>query len=81
MHTSHYARLEKPTIPLATQERVPRIYYTKYLSLRMRTTDASQLENRNKEKKRRERKGKEKQGSVEMPRGGWWFVVVKTDGR
>ena len=28
VHTSHYLRLEKPTIPLATQERLPRIYYT-----------------------------------------------------
>ena len=27
-YTSHYSRLEKPTIPLATQERLPRIYYT-----------------------------------------------------
>ena len=28
VHTSHYSRLEKPTVPLAIQERLPRIYYT-----------------------------------------------------
>ena len=28
VHTSHYSRLEKPTTPLATQERLPRIYCT-----------------------------------------------------
>ena len=44
LHTSHYSRLEKPTIRLATQKRLPRIYYTWYLSLRVRTSDASQLE-------------------------------------
>ena len=48
-------------IPLATQERPPRIYYTKYLSLRIRTTDASQLEKRNKGRIRRERKGKKRE--------------------
>ena len=51
VHTSHYSRLGKPTIPLANQERLPRIYYTWYLSLRMRTTDASQLEKRNKQRR------------------------------
>ena len=55
VHTSHYSDLEKPTIPLATQERLPRIYFTWYQSLRIRTTDSSQLEKRNKQ--RRERKG------------------------
>ena len=28
VHTSHYSRLEKPNIPIATQGRLPRIYYT-----------------------------------------------------
>ena len=50
-------RLEKPTIPLATEKRLTRIYCTWYLSLRIRTTDASQLENR---KKRKEDKGKDR---------------------
>ena len=65
VHTGayHYSRLEKSTIPLAPQERLPRIYCTKYLSLRIRTTDASQLEKRNKEKKRRKRKGNKRQES------------------
>ena len=39
------------------------IYYTQYLSLRIRTTDASQLEKRNKEQIRRERKGKKREES------------------
>ena len=55
MHTSHYSRLEKPTIPLAIQGRLPRIYHTWYLSLRIRTTDASQLE----KETNKEEKGKE----------------------
>ena len=28
MHTSHYSRLEKPTLPLATEERQPRKKHT-----------------------------------------------------
>ena len=63
MHTSHYPRLEKPTIPLATHERLQRRYYTYYLSLRIRTTDASQLEKRNKEQIKRERRGKKREES------------------
>ena len=63
-HPSHSSRLEKPTIPLATQERRPRKYYTSYLSLRMRTSDASQLKNRkkidNERKEREEKEGEEK---------------------
>ena len=31
MHTSHYSRLEEPNIPIATQVRLPRIYYTVYI--------------------------------------------------
>ena len=57
MHTSHYSRLEKPNIPIATQVRLPRIYYTQYLSLRIRTTGISQLE---KKKQRKEKKIKER---------------------
>ena len=50
VHRSHYSRMEKPTKTLANQERLPRIYYTWYLSLRMRTTtDASQLDKKNKQ--------------------------------
>ena len=54
--TSHYSRMKKPTIPLATQERLPRKYFTWYLSLCIRTIDASQIKIRKKEQ-RRERKG------------------------
>ena len=72
--SSHYSRLEKPTIPLATQERLPRIYYTQYLSLRIRTTDASQMEKRNKEqirekgKEKKEKKAKQKKNGKEKER-------------
>ena len=62
VHTSPYSHLEKPTFSIATQSRLPRIYYTYYLSLRIRTTGVSQLEKRNKEKKRRQRKGKKREG-------------------
>ena len=62
VHTDAYVPLEKPTIPLATQEKLPRIFYTWYLSLRIRTSDASRLEKRYKEKNRGERKGKERKG-------------------
>ena len=52
VHSGAYASLlptETLTIPLATQQGPLRIYYTSYLSLRIRTTDASQMEKRNKE--------------------------------
>ena len=58
MHTSHYSRLEKPTVPLDNQEKLPRKYFTLYLSLRIRTTDASHLERISRERK--EDKGKER---------------------
>ena len=48
-NVSLLAPVEKMTkTPLATQERLPRIYCIEYLSLRIRTTDASQMEPRNK---------------------------------
>ena len=57
VHTFPHSRLEKPTIPIATQERLPRTYYTQYVSPRIRTTGVSQLEEKiNKEKKKHERK-------------------------
>ena len=57
VHTGAYVSLPAPgktdyIIPLATQERLPRTYCTYYLSLRIRTTPASQLE------KKKQRKGK-----------------------
>ena len=42
---------------------VPRIYYTRYLSPRIRTSGSSQLEKR-KERKRREKKGKDKRKTI-----------------
>ena len=78
VHTSHYSRLEKLTLPLATRESLPpnyisRIYIARstyhyayarqtHLSLRIRTTDASQLEKK-KKKKRKEDEGKKRQES------------------
>ena len=44
LHTSHHSRVEKTTTPLATQTRRPRTCYTWYLSLRIRTSNSSQLE-------------------------------------
>ena len=55
VHTGAYVSLltlEKRTIPLAIQERLPRVYYAWYRSLRIRTTDASQLKKRSNENKR-----------------------------
>ena len=54
---------QKPTIPLATQKRLPRIYYTNYLPLlRIRMTDVSQLEKKeDKGKKRQESEKTEKE--------------------
>ena len=48
VHTYHYSRLEKQTIPIATQGTLPRMYHTWYLSLGKRTAGVSQLEKRNK---------------------------------
>ena len=42
-----------PLAPLAPQERLPRIYCTQYLLLRIRPTDASQWEKTNKGNKQR----------------------------
>ena len=59
VHTSHLSRLKTPIASLATQKRLPRIHYTWYLSLRIRTSDSVQLEKR-KEKKRIDRKERER---------------------
>ena len=57
MHTSHYSRLEKPTIPLATQDYHVYIARSTYHYAYTRQTQV----NRKKEtKKRKENKGKER---------------------
>ena len=56
VHASHYSRLKKPTTRLATQKRLPRIYCTWYPSLRIRTSDSSQLEEENKRKGKKAKK-------------------------
>ena len=77
VHTCHYSRLEKLATPLATQEKLPRIYCTCYLSLCIRTSDSSHLEKR-KEKSREDReertikeseKGEEKKRKEKTRRG------------
>ena len=80
VHTSHYSRLETPTIPLATQRGLPRIYYTWYLSLRIRKTDASQLAKRNKEEKGKDMGawGQEKE-KVNKFGGVYWRVCHQND--
>ena len=62
VHSSHYSRLKKTTTPLATKKRLPRTYCTWYLSLRIRTSDSSQLETR-KEKNRTEKARKKREKS------------------
>ena len=50
IHTSAYSRLEKPTKSLVTQERLPLCTYILHIvpiTLRIPTTDASQLEKSN----------------------------------
>ena len=76
-YVSLLVRLEKSTIPLATQERLSRIYCTQYLSLRIRTTDANQLEGKQKIKERKEKtrkrrneKGKKKKEKTRHSRKG-----------
>ena len=61
MNTSHYSRLEKPNIPIATQGRLPRIYYT-YLVVFITTHTHDRLESigEKETKKRKEDKGKER---------------------
>ena len=57
--TSHYSLLEEPTIPIATQGRLPRIYYTTYVvSITTHTHDRrkSVRENKQREEKKDERK-------------------------
>ena len=65
--TSHYSRLEKPTIPIATQERLPRIYYVASITTHThdRRKSIGEKEQRiekkiRKGKKREERKTKRK---------------------
>ena len=81
VHTDTYVALLAPvkrTTPLATQKRRPRIYNTWYVSLRIRTSDSSQLEKRKekkiqqiKENKTKEsEKGEEKKQQKEESRKG-----------
>ena len=63
MHTSHYSRLEKPTIPLATQERLPRIrvYIARIIvPITTHTHDRRKSIGKKETKKRKEDKGKER---------------------
>ena len=66
VHTSHYSRLEKPTIPLATEERLPRIIYIYiyiyiyYVVPTTTHTRQAQVNRKNETKKRNEDKGKER---------------------
>ena len=69
VHTGAYVSLlapENPTIPLATQERLPRTWYILHVvPITMHTHAALRSigKNRNlREKKRKERKGKERKG-------------------
>ena len=67
VHTGAYVSLLKPgktDYTACHQARLPSIYYTWYLSLRIRTSDASQLEERNKENIRSERKGEERKEKI-----------------
>ena len=71
MHTSHYSRMEKPTIPLGTQERLPRTRYILHVvSITTHTHDRRQSIGENKEKKkdkggeRKEMKAKQKTKKV-----------------
>ena len=68
VQTSQYSRLDrKPATPLATQKRLPRICYARYLSLRIRTSDSSQLEKiKEKKKNMNNRKGKMKRKEKEI---------------
>ena len=61
MHTSHYSRLEKPNIPLATQERLQRSTYHYAYARHARQTQVNWKKEttKRKEKKIKERKGKE----------------------
>ena len=85
LYVSFIAPEKNPTTPLATQKRLPRIYYTQHLrvSLRMRTSDSSHLkktierkktkreENKAKmEWKRKERKRKDKARQEKEAREG-----------
>ena len=62
---SHYSRAWKKILYRLPPRKDYHVYIarTEYLSLRIRTSDASQLEKKNKEKKRRERKGKKRKES------------------
>ena len=73
VHTSHYSRLEKPTIYRLPPKKDYHVQVhntrTWYLSLRIRPTDASQLEKRNKENKSRGKEGKYKEAKLRRRKG------------
>ena len=64
VHTSHYSRLEKPTIPLATQERLPRIYCTQHL----RITPHMHVRPKSIEKKKENNRKEEKEEEIPFTR-------------
>ena len=70
MRTSHYSRLKKPTIPLATQGRLPRIYITRtvvpttthtHVRLKSIGEKTQRKEEKRKERTEKKRKGSEKE--------------------
>ena len=60
MDTSHYSRLENPTIPLATQERLPRTNILHVVPITTHTHDRRKSIGKQEKKKRKEDNGKEK---------------------
>ena len=75
VHTSHYSRLEKPTIPLATQERllIPRTpeYILHVVSITTHTHDRRKSigKKRQRTNKRKERKEKRRKRKKENEKG------------
>ena len=59
VHTSYSSRLEKPTIPLATQERLPRIYCT-FIIVPITTHTHDTRKSTRKKKQKKEKKMKER---------------------
>ena len=61
LHTSHYSHLEKPTIPIATRGRLPRIYQVlRVVSITTHTHDRRKSIGEKVAKERKKDKGKER---------------------
>ena len=79
-HTSHYSRLEKPTIPLATQKRLLRTWYitcSTYHYAYAQQTQVNWKEETKNKKEIKERKEKKRKRTIHVSSSAFWCKEEK----